>query len=53
MLLVYVDDIIIIGSGAKHFSDLTHNLNKKFSLTYLDELQYFFRIKVQITLVAM
>ena len=46
-LLVYVDDIIIIGSSPQLIQHLTAKLNSTFSLKQLGKFDYFFGIEVK------
>lgn len=46
VMLVYVDDIIIIGSSQDHIRHIIHKLNDDFSLKQLGDLEYFLGIKV-------
>ena len=46
-LLVYVDDIILIGSFAQMIQHLTSQLNSKFSIKQLRQLDYFLGIEVK------
>ena len=46
-LLVYVDDIIIIGSSPQLIQHLTAKLNSTFSLKQLGKLDYFLGIEVK------
>lgn len=45
-LLVYVDDILITGSGLKAISQLIQKLSHKFAIKDLEELSYFLGIQV-------
>ncbi|CAJ2642451.1 unnamed protein product [Trifolium pratense] len=45
-VLVYVDDILIIGSDSQLVKDLIHKLNIKFALKQLGEVDYFLGIEV-------
>ena len=47
--LVYVDDILIIGSSQHEINSLVAKLNHNFALKDLGELSYFLRIQVQHT----
>ena len=48
MLLVYVDDIMVIGSDAELLTQLQH-LKVSFHMKDLGPLQYFLGLKVQLT----
>ena len=48
-ILVYVDDIIVIGTSAKDVAALIQNLNSTFALKDMGPLHYFLRIKVHHT----
>lgn len=46
LLLVYVDDIVIIGNSSSHISSSVHQINVTFSLKDLNKLNYFLEIEV-------
>lgn len=46
ILLIYVNDILIIGNNAGFINNLIHKLNSVFSLKDLGELSYFLGLKV-------
>lgn len=46
-LLVYLDDIIIIGSSEPLIKSIVTQLNGEFSLKFLGDLDYFLGIKVK------
>lgn len=48
-LLVYVDDIVIMGSSTDDIQTLIHHLNIEFSLKDLGDLHYFLGIEVSKT----
>lgn len=45
-LLIYVDDILIIGNDSKHIDTLIYQLNKQFLMKDLGPLNYFLGIEV-------
>lgn len=47
LMLVYVDDILITGDDQLHIAQLIANLNHKFSLKHLGEVNYFLGIEAQ------
>ena len=48
-LLVYVDDIIIIGPSSSHVTELIHSLANLFSLKDLGPLSYFLGVEASMT----
>jgi hypothetical protein len=46
MLLMYVDDIIIIGNDDKERQNLSQCLAKEFEIKELERLKYFLEIEV-------
>ncbi len=46
IIVIYVDDLIIIGDNDVDFFDLKKLLKQKFEMKDLGELRYFFEIEV-------
>ena len=46
-LLLYVDDIIIIGSNSSHVSELVQQHGKEFTMKDLGNLQFFLGVEVK------
>jgi ribosome biogenesis protein Nip4 len=46
IIVIYVDDLIIIGDSDADISNLKKLLKKKFEMKDLGELRYFFSIEV-------
>lgn len=46
LVLIYMDDILIIGSNSKVVEHVIHNLNSEFALIDLGEFNYFLSLEV-------
>ena len=46
LVLIYIDDILIIGSNSKVVEYVIHNLNLEFALIDLGEFNYFLGLEV-------
>jgi hypothetical protein len=49
-IIVYVDNLLIIGSNKIHIASIKKELKKGFEMTYLGHLHYYLGIKVTQTL---
>ncbi|CAH1442177.1 unnamed protein product [Lactuca virosa] len=45
-MLVYVDDIVLIGNISQAINQVVHNLSKSFAVQYLGALSYFLGIEI-------
>lgn len=47
MLLLYVDDIVVIGNSSEFIAEIVTGLGKEFAMNYLGPLHFFLCIKVR------